>query len=1109
VLKTKKSQYSVLDDGSFEISEYNHAKPFSNFLPGIAGPLGIPLWVFYVNRGQGIASFGVENKDHAYMEFFPANRSYEQTNHKGFRTFIKATTQKRTQFYEPFQKDLYQQQYDSTNQMRMDSTSFSLREQNMSLGLDVQVRYFGVANEPFAALAREVKITNTLAVASDVEVCDGLPLVVPFGLKEFFLKSMSRTVEAWMKAEINTSKRSLALYKLKSDPEDRPEFQSVDGAHFYIPFAHKVGNESEVIVPRIIADSDCIFSSGSDFSYPNSFISNNEFDPNGFQVLENKTPCAFSHLKTKLEPGESIVVQSYFGETKDVKALNKQLTKITTPKFFAKKYEEAQGVTHQIQNSMDTVSGNQGYDHYCRQTFLDNVLRGGYPYRFAAEKGNFIFHIYSRKHGDLERDYNQFVVQPTYFSQGEGNFRDVNQNRRNDVWFEPELADTNVKMFYNLIQTDGFNPLIVEQLKLNFKNPAKTAAKLSKVLAPNEVQGIQTIIGTPQTPGQIYQAIEDSPAASHVDAVLKVLFTDAERWETARHGEGFWSEHWTYNLDLLDSYLDVYPEKKDDALALDKTYTFYDNDHRVHARRDKYVQLKDGRIRQYGAVFLDREKEALIASRKSLGDKSRVKHGQGEIYTCTLLTKLVSIIANKYAALDPSGIGVEMESDKPDWYDAANGLPGLFGSSLSGTYELLRHIQFLITYFNETNLTADKQNVALPEELHLFIHCLHEISTKKHDVKPGDLGFWDESHNAKESYWQSTRLGYDGKEIDISFDALAEILVSFESKVEAGIRAAYKPQTELCPTYFMHAVDSFKTIKSEHADSVHEQTIVPESFKRRKVAPFLEGPMHAMRVEKDPIVRQHIYDQVRASELFDRKLGMYTVTGDLSKESPEIGRCHVFSPGWLENQSVFLHMEYKWLLELLKSGLYSEYLHDFETALVPFQDPSVYGRSVYENVSFIASSAFPNKKNHGTGFVARLSGSTAEFLDMWLKMNVGDKPYKVNASGELEFHLQPVLPLWIFTKTEIKKEFTLKSGEKINATIPQNGYAFVFMSQTLMVYHNTKQAATVGDGRSQIKQIRFLDKNKKKVIIQGHVLPAPHAQDLRSGAIRRIDVELG
>ncbi|MCF7917048.1 MAG: hypothetical protein K9L61_04650, partial [Candidatus Omnitrophica bacterium] len=67
------SNYSLEKNGSFVIKDYNQASPFSNFLPGIAGTWGIPLWVFYVNRGQAISSFGLRDKDGAIQEFFPAN----------------------------------------------------------------------------------------------------------------------------------------------------------------------------------------------------------------------------------------------------------------------------------------------------------------------------------------------------------------------------------------------------------------------------------------------------------------------------------------------------------------------------------------------------------------------------------------------------------------------------------------------------------------------------------------------------------------------------------------------------------------------------------------------------------------------------------------------------------------------------------------------------------------------------------------------------------------------------------------------------------------------------------------------------------------------------
>src|SRR5204863_7123639 len=109
-----------------------------------------------------------------------------------------------------------------------------------------------------------------------------------------------------------------------------------------------------------------------------------------------------------------------------------------------------------------THSASNAFNLYCGQTFLDNVMRGGLPLVLKTEEGLVNFNVYSRKHGDPERDYNNFVLSPTYFSQGNGNYRDVNQNRRNDVWFNSDVKESSVVNFLNLVQADGYNPLTVK-----------------------------------------------------------------------------------------------------------------------------------------------------------------------------------------------------------------------------------------------------------------------------------------------------------------------------------------------------------------------------------------------------------------------------------------------------------------------------------------------------------------------------------------------------------------------------------------------------------------------------------------------------------------------
>ena len=74
---------------NFILENYGKKSTFASFRPGIAGIRGIPSWCYYVNRGQCVVSFGVDNKDHAIMEFYPAHQAYQNVKTTGFRTFIK------------------------------------------------------------------------------------------------------------------------------------------------------------------------------------------------------------------------------------------------------------------------------------------------------------------------------------------------------------------------------------------------------------------------------------------------------------------------------------------------------------------------------------------------------------------------------------------------------------------------------------------------------------------------------------------------------------------------------------------------------------------------------------------------------------------------------------------------------------------------------------------------------------------------------------------------------------------------------------------------------------------------------------------------------------
>ncbi len=248
--------------------------------------------------------------------------------------------------------------------------------------------------------------------------------------------------------------------------------------------------------------------------------------------------------------------------------------------------------------------------------------------------------------------------------------------------------------------------------------------------------------------------------------------------------------------------------------------------------------------------------------------------------------------------------------------------------------------------------------------------------------------------------------------------------------------------------------------------------------------------MHGLRLAANPQEAAAIYASTRKSPLYDKKLGMYKVTSCLADMPEEIGRCRAFTPGWLENESVFLHMEYKYLLETLKQGLYAEFFADMRKALIPFQDPQRYGRSILENSSFIVSSAFPNQQLHGNGFVARLSGSTVEFLNMWLLMNCGKQPFFVNERKELNLRFSPILPKWMFDPKSRSLSFTFAG------TIP-------------VTYRNPKMKDTFGSGGVKPLRLSVVRPDGRSVSFEGDTLPREYALLARTRQLKSVEIELG
>lgn len=1027
--------------GRFILEDYMRMEPFCSFLPGLAGERGIPMWCYYVNRGQCVTSFGVRDKEHAIMEFSPAHQAYQYTQKTGFRTFLKIDGK----LVEPFARA-------GRNQRMMTGMNELLIEEQLDQGLIMRVAYYTLPHERAAALMRRVTLINQSSRDMDVEMLDGMPALLPYGINLYSAKQMTQTAKAWMQAEDRD--QDVVCFRVRASMEDSSDVQEVSEVNYAMARTDEGERMPAFVSPRHVFGYDTSLERPLGFEHTdyNAFVAQDE-------VTVNQLPCCFFGRKLRLCGGASASHSIYIGQAESKTYAHDVCKKLASRGMFEDKAEAARALTQSLTDAIDTHTGDPVFDMYCRQTMLDNLLRGGVPVELPGSK---LVSLYSRKHGDPERDYNAFSMSPEYASQGNGNFRDVNQNRRSDVLFDSRVGDRNVRMFYALLQADGYNPLVIKPALFTLSEQART-----QLLALVDVQdrpAAEKLLSGGFTPGALMMSAEAWRYAAGVDeeGFLDQAFRSAKLGASAEFSEGYWTDHWTYNLDQIDSFLSVYPEREKELLMGGEEMTWFVSPVRVLPRAKRYVETPRG-VRQY------RFHEPLHA-----GD-GMLRTRDGRLVTATLMEKLVTLCAVKAATLDPYGMGMEMEGGKPGWYDALNGLPGLLGSSMPETLELARMLPRVRAW-----LRRYEQDVSLMQEAAQLLEGSVKALQATKDVWQQD-GAIPETYEAlcdlREAYRARVYDGVSGEKAHLCARTLDEQLGLLEAYVMRGVRKAMACGNGLCPTYFAYEVTDY---------CVDERGLHPKAFKLSPMPDFLEGQVRYLRLDVPQQEKEKLVAQVRASKLYDEKLSMYKVNAQLADAGYEIGRAHAFTPGWLENESVWLHMEYKYLLELLRTHQYTAFTQAFHDAAIPFLDPRMYGRSTLENSSFIASSANPDAAIHGKGFVARLSGSTAEFLSIWQIMMLGERLFTTE-DGELTLRLAPMLPAYL-----------TKGVSQITATL---------LGKTKVVYSITPDKAYI-PGEYTAQALRVLWRDGTTTHAADAVLHGEDAARVRSSEAERIELRL-
>ncbi len=242
---------------------------------------------------------------------------------------------------------------------------------------------------------------------------------------------------------------------------------------------------------------------------------------------------------------------------------------------------------------------------------------------------------YGRRHGDPSRPWNQFAIR-VRDEEGrprlgyEGNWRDIFQNWEALALGYPEYLQSFIAKFVNAMTRDGYNPYRVSD------------------------QGVDWEVPDPHDP-----------------------------WSNI----GYWGDHQIiYLLRLLEALERYRPELLSELLDAQR-FSFADVPYRI---ADFDAMLAD----PFETIAFDEAHAAVVEGRvSSVGTDGRLVFAHGQVLLTHLWEKLLIILMAKISNLVPEG-GIWMNTQRPEWNDANNALPGR-GLSVVTLAHALRLVRFL------------------------------------------------------------------------------------------------------------------------------------------------------------------------------------------------------------------------------------------------------------------------------------------------------------------------------------------------------------------------------------------------------------------------------
>ena len=794
------SQVIIDNETFYKITNVNQMRPFFMSIVSDSNH-----WMFISSNGG--LSAGRTNSNNALFPYYTDDKITESIDNTGCKTLLLVTKEEKTYLWEPFaerqsglyavEQNLYKNEF---------GNKIIFEEINHDLGL--QFSYEWNSSNRFG-FVRNVRLENTSAVTTQIELIDGLQNILPYGVGEDLQKASSNLVDAYKKSELQPES-GVGLFTLSAIIVDRAE-------------------------PSEALKTNLVWSSG--LNKPKRLLSSKQLD------RFRKGEAVTEELEMKAERGAYFVASSFkLGAGKSehwriIAEVNKSITDLVSLEDTLKKGgidaqidQDIEKGTLELLKLVGAADGLQltndrrgNVRHFANTMF--NIMRGGiFDDNYTIEKGDFLSYFqkankevfkeketalsaleekfslhdlialadqdqnvdfsrlcyeylplkFSRRHGDPSRPWNKFSINTKDEIDGskildyQGNWRDIFQNWEALAHAYPAFIQGMIHKFLNASTFDGYNPYRVTK------------------------------------DGFDWETIEPDNPWAYI---------------------GYWGDHQIiYLLKFLEFTEKHYPRK---------LTSFFSKECFVYANVPYRIKPYNSILNDpKNTIDYDYTNETEIEERKkTLGaDGALLTTASTGIYKVNFIEKILAVLLAKLSNFVPEA-GIWMNTQRPEWNDANNALVGN-GVSMVTLYYLRRFLSFFKTTLNATTTSS----FAVSSEIQVFFNALNEafnhhravLGNKISDVERKTFmdAFGQAASNYREGIYEN---GFSGEKTSLTKDQLISFVETSLLFLEDSIQKN-KRDDGLYHAYNLISIDNEHAVRVDYlAEMLEGQVAVLSS----------------------------------------------------------------------------------------------------------------------------------------------------------------------------------------------------------------------------------------------------------------------------------------